>query len=183
MAWTWAYLHPAFLSLRCTYKDWTIKSFPWKQVKFSRYGQNVWKINGKEYRVPLGERKLDCTLTKEPQNYISYFVWYGVTMFKIQQLKPYKRYKQNICSFQKVHNHSLIQKEVVSTFILKKSNYISFIVHSYRNNEKSNIRNTLGCIFVLNGPYLWCKNSLLGWYSQFGNLTLWFALFRSHAIY
>ena len=25
-------------------------------------------------RVPLGERKLDCTLTKEPQNYISHFV-------------------------------------------------------------------------------------------------------------
>ena len=25
-------------------------------------------------RVPLGERKLYCTLTKEPQNYISHFV-------------------------------------------------------------------------------------------------------------
>ena len=25
-------------------------------------------------RVPLGERKLDCLLTKEPQNYISHFV-------------------------------------------------------------------------------------------------------------
>ena len=46
--WTRAYFHPAFLSLRCTYKDWTIKSFPWKQVKLSRYGQNVWKIIGKE---------------------------------------------------------------------------------------------------------------------------------------
>ena len=145
-------------------------------------------------RVPLGERKLDCTLlTKEPQNYISHFVWYGVTMFKTQQLKvirlqrsgidtikyhtrpripmgkwqtyrrhhkreprgqpfpsrwpqstykqtrtkhskhkteqkhkrstkevpPYKRYKHNICSFQKVHKHSLIQNELVSTFTLK----------------------------------------------------------------
>ena len=29
-----------------------------------------------------------CTLTKEPQNYISHFVSYGVTMFKTQQLKP-----------------------------------------------------------------------------------------------
>ena len=48
MAWTWAYLHHAFLSLRCTYKDWTIKSFPWKKVRLSRYGQNVWKINRKE---------------------------------------------------------------------------------------------------------------------------------------
>ena len=34
---------------------------------------------------PLGERDLDCTLTKEPQNYISHFVLYGVTMFKTQQ--------------------------------------------------------------------------------------------------
>ena len=25
-------------------------------------------------RVPLGERNLDCTLTKEQQNYISHFV-------------------------------------------------------------------------------------------------------------
>ena len=32
--------------------------------------ENKWEGN----RVPLGERKLDCTLTKEPQNYISHFV-------------------------------------------------------------------------------------------------------------
>ena len=25
-------------------------------------------------RISLGERNLDCTLTKEPQNYISHFV-------------------------------------------------------------------------------------------------------------
>ena len=62
----------------------------------------------------------------------------------------------NICSFQKVHKHSLIQNELVSTFTLKKiSNYISFINHLYRNKEKkSNTRNTLGCIFVFKGPYL-----------------------------
>ena len=110
MAWTWTYLHPAFLSLRCAYKDWTIKSFPWKCV------ENKWEGN----RVTLGERELDCSLTKEPQNYISHFVWYGVTMFKTQQLKPYKRYKHNICSIQKVHKPSLIQNELVSTFTLKK---------------------------------------------------------------
>ena len=28
--------------------------------------ENKWEEN----RVPLGERKLDCTLTKEPHNYI-----------------------------------------------------------------------------------------------------------------
>ena len=32
--------------------------------------ENKWEGN----LVPLGERKLDCTLTKEPQNYISLFV-------------------------------------------------------------------------------------------------------------
>ena len=32
--------------------------------------QNKWEGN----RVPLSERKLDCTQTKEPQNYISHFV-------------------------------------------------------------------------------------------------------------
>ena len=32
--------------------------------------------------VPLGEEKLECTLTKEPQNYSSHFVRYGVPMFK-----------------------------------------------------------------------------------------------------
>ena len=32
--------------------------------------ENKWEGN----RVTLGERKLDCTLTKEPQNYISHFV-------------------------------------------------------------------------------------------------------------
>ena len=32
--------------------------------------ENKWEEN----RVPLGERKLDCTQTTEPQNYISHFV-------------------------------------------------------------------------------------------------------------
>ena len=32
--------------------------------------ENKWEGN----RVPLGLRKLDCALTKEPHNYISYFV-------------------------------------------------------------------------------------------------------------
>ena len=58
-------------------------------------------------------------------------------MFKTQQLKPYKDSKHNICSFQKVHKHSLIQNELVGTFTLKILNYISFINHLYRNNEKN----------------------------------------------
>ena len=40
--------------------------------------ENKWKGN----RVPLGEGKLKCTQTKEPQTYILHFVLYGVTMFK-----------------------------------------------------------------------------------------------------
>ena len=32
--------------------------------------ENKWEEN----RVPLGGRKFDCTLTKEPRNYISHFV-------------------------------------------------------------------------------------------------------------
>ena len=40
--------------------------------------------------------------------------------------------------FQKVHKHSLIQNELVSTFTFEKiSNYISFIEHLYRTNEKN----------------------------------------------
>ena len=49
--------------------------------------ENKWEGN----RLPLSGRKLDFTITKEPQNYISHFVRYVVTMFKTQQLKPYKR--------------------------------------------------------------------------------------------
>ena len=59
-------------------------------------------------------RKLDCTLTKEPQNYISHFVRYGVTVFKTQQSKPYKRFAVS------KRKHSLKQNELVSTFTLKE---------------------------------------------------------------
>ena len=37
---------------------------------WTKYVENKWEGN----RVPLGEGKLDCTLTNEPQNYISHFV-------------------------------------------------------------------------------------------------------------
>ena len=42
--------------------------------------ENKWEGNW----VPLGEEKLECTLTKEPQNYISHSVCYGVTMSKLK---------------------------------------------------------------------------------------------------
>ena len=40
--------------------------------------ENKWEGN----RVPLGERKLDCTLTKEPQNYISFLCDMGLPCLK-----------------------------------------------------------------------------------------------------
>ena len=82
---------PCFSVLKMYIQRLNYQVFPMKTSELFRYGQNVCKINGKEIQVPLGERKLDCTLTKEPQNYILHFVRYGVTMFKTQQLKPYKR--------------------------------------------------------------------------------------------
>ena len=171
-------LPPCFSVLKMYIQRLNYQVFPMKTSQafqiWTECVENKWEGN----RVPLGGRKLDRTITKEPQNYISHFVWYGVTMFKTQQLKPYERQKHNICSFQKVHKHSLIQNELVSTSTFEK-----YINHLYKNNEKYNIRYTLECIFVFKSPYLLCKNSLLGWYSQFGNLTLWFALFRSHVIY
>ena len=47
------------------------------------------------------------------------------------------RKKHNICSFQKVNKHSLIQNEFISTFTLKKSNYIRFRNNLYSNSEKN----------------------------------------------
>ena len=71
------------------------------------------------------------------------------------KLKPYKRYKYNICSFQKVHKHSLIQNELVSTFTLKKiSNYIIFINHLYRNNEKKVTYVTLWGAYLLSKVHI-----------------------------
>ena len=45
---------------------------------WTQYVENKWEGN----RVPLGERKLYCTLTKEPQNYISHFVQNSTTQSK-----------------------------------------------------------------------------------------------------
>ena len=48
--------------------------FPMKTIEafqiWTKCVENKWEGN----RVPLGERELDCTLTKEPQKYISHFV-------------------------------------------------------------------------------------------------------------
>ena len=41
--------------------------------------ENKWEGNW----VPLGERNLNCTLTKEPQNYISHFGDMGLPCSKL----------------------------------------------------------------------------------------------------
>ena len=82
---------PCFTVLKMYIQRLNYQVFPMKTSQtlqiWTKCVENKWEGN----RVPLGERKLDCTLTKEPQNYISHFVRYGVTMFKTQQLKPSKR--------------------------------------------------------------------------------------------
>ena len=89
--------------------------------------ENKWEGN----LVPLGERKLDCALTE------LYFTFCVISGYHVQNSNLIKdRKKHNICSFQKVHKHSLIQNELASTFTLKISNYISLINHLYRNIEK-----------------------------------------------
>ena len=47
--------------------------------------------------------------------------------------------------------------------------YISFKNHLYRNNEKSYIRNTLGCIFVFKGPYI---NANIAYLDDIANLAI-----------
>ena len=58
---------------------------------------------------------------------------------------------RNIIFAYLVHKHSLIQNELVSTFTLKISNYISFINYLYRNNEKK------VTYITLLGAYLFSK--------------------------
>ena len=70
---------------RLNYQVFPMKTSEAFQI-WTKCVENKWEGN----RVPLGDRKLDCTLTKD---------------LKI--------------IFQKLHKHSLIQNELVSTFTLK----------------------------------------------------------------
>ena len=68
-------LHPPCFSVlklyiqRLNYQVFPMKTSEAFQI-WTKCVENKWKRN----RVPLGERELDCTLTKELQNYISHFV-------------------------------------------------------------------------------------------------------------
>ena len=54
---------------RLNYQVFPMKASEAFQI-WTKCVENKWEGNG----VPLGERKLDCTLTKQPQNYISHCV-------------------------------------------------------------------------------------------------------------
>ena len=54
---------------RLNYQVFSMKTSEAFQI-WTECVENIWEGN----RVPLVERKLDCTLTKEPQNCISHFV-------------------------------------------------------------------------------------------------------------
>ena len=54
---------------RLNYQVFPMKTSQTLQI-WTKCVENKWE----GYRVPLGERKLDFSLTKEPHNYISYFV-------------------------------------------------------------------------------------------------------------
>ena len=65
---------PCFSVLKMYMQGFNYQVFPMKtsealQIR-TKCAENKWEGNS----IPLGERKLDCTLTKESQNYISYFV-------------------------------------------------------------------------------------------------------------
>ena len=81
---------PSFTVLKMYIQRLNYQVFPMKTSQtlqiWTKCVENKWEGN----RVPLGERKLDCTLTKEPQNYISYFVQYGVPCSKLNNLNLIK---------------------------------------------------------------------------------------------
>ena len=67
-------LPPCFSVLEMYIQSLNYQVFPMKTSKafliWKKCMENKWEGN----RVPLGERKLDCTLTEEPHNYIAHFV-------------------------------------------------------------------------------------------------------------
>ena len=109
----------------------------------------------------------------------------GLPCSKLNNSTVIKDGKPDICSFYWVHKHSLIQNQLVSTFTLKKiSNCISFINLLYKNNEKNVTYVTLCGAYLFSKVHICdAKIAYLDDITKFGNLTLWFALFKSHFIY
>ena len=74
---------PCFSVLKMYIQRLNYQVFPMKTSEafqiLTKCVENEWKGN----QVPLGERELDCTLTKEPQNYISYLCDMGLPCSKL----------------------------------------------------------------------------------------------------
>ena len=112
----------------------------------------MWKINGKEIKYFWVKENWNVPLRKSHRIIFLILCDMGLPCSKLNSniIKD----KKNICSFQKVHKHYLIQNELVSTFTFKKniSNFnIRFLNHLYRNNENNVTYVTLG------GTYLFSK--------------------------
>ena len=110
---------PCFTVLKMYIQRLNYQVFPMKTSQtlqiWTKCVENKWEGN----RVPL-----DCTLTKEPQNFFHILCDMGLPCSKLNSLNLIKDRNKLFFSFQKVHKHSLIQNELVSTFTLKKiSNY------------------------------------------------------------
>ena len=78
--------------------------------------ENKWEGN----RVPLGEGKLDCALTKEPHNYIHILYDMGLPCSKLNNSNLIKDRSNVYNTIYAVSKHSLIQNELVCTFTFKK---------------------------------------------------------------
>ena len=97
----------------------------------------MWKINGNKIKYLWVKQKFDCTLTKEPQSYISHFAFCVIMGL--------------LCP--KLNNSNLIKD---------RSNYIRLIYHLYRNNENNVTYVTLRDAYLFSKVYI-CdiKNSSL----------------------
>ena len=67
-------LPPCFSVLMMYIQRLNYQVFPMKTSEAFQIRTERVENKGGGYRVPLCGRKLDCTLTKEPQNYSSQFV-------------------------------------------------------------------------------------------------------------
>ena len=67
-------LPPCFSVLKMYIQRLNDQAFPMKTSEAYQIWTKCVDYKCEGNRVPLGERKLDCILTKEPQTYISHFV-------------------------------------------------------------------------------------------------------------
>ena len=87
-------------------------------MRLSRHEQNVQNINGKKIQYLWVKENLIVPQQKSHRIILHILCDMGLPCSKLNNL--IKDRKNNICSFQKVHKHSLKQNELINTFTLKK---------------------------------------------------------------